>query len=863
MSLLLLIFVIVLLIQNGRLKDEIDRLKREKINYCPKCGKQLFKQPPKIAQKQNQQYNIPQTNNNLEVRTTKKIVEKPKMTDQEVKNNIILITGSILIVLAAIIYLTSSWSMTSNILKCIVIFILFFVFIFASYLAKNKLKLNQTARAFNYIALAYLPLSLISLSIFGLLGENFSINGMYQDFYLSFALFITSLIYYIEAKNENDKFLSIASVITTILAIIFLVNVFTNSFYIVIIFLYLYSYFLAILYEKKIYIHNENISKIILNIMYYSLLIILSFSILNLLSFTEISTSTILQFIALLILNIGLSLYTDNKILNKGIIPISIVIIFYLFTLIYDFDTILKQLIILSSIPVVYLYNFIVEKKINIFNFILVTFVFTIVFFISLLSFKDISIPIYLVSYLYVLLLGFTYYLSDNLKKAINWLVPICLEFSTILLVAEENLSINILLGLSTLIVVSSLIPKFKGITKELVIIPSILNIMYVLIAYSNKSLITTLLIIVSIITYYLLLLRINKNYKYPLYIAINIVMIYIGHLICNGLNSYTMALSIIIIIALEVIDERLKDNNNFIYILIDYFITAIALTITDKRTAFIMTIIIALVLAAHIFDNKKEKALYNIPLLTPLIYIGTSSVMTFYNFNTMIIIAILLIVGIPLLTIKNKDYSKYVFIPFAYLFILSNMDISLYIPIVLLLFVNIVYYISSNKNIIFKVLIIISTLMLYYRVIYDVGLNLTVFTVGILLLYSLYITRNIIKGDESLSKVIEYFLLIVINFYAITSYTSETDGMIYVVLLLIITIYSYLKKYGPSFLVSIIFILVNMFLLTRMFWLSLPWWIYILGVGIILILFAVLNEINEKSNLKNKFIELKNNLKL
>ena len=117
-------------------------------------------------------------------------------------------------------------------------------------------------------------------------------------------------------------------------------------------------------------------------------------------------------------------------------------------------------------------------------------------------------------------------------------------------------------------------------------------------------------------------------------------------------------------------------------------------------------------------------------------------------------------------------------------------------------------------------------------------------------------------KNTED-KKIIEYILLIIINLMAVSSYTSEVDGMLFVILLLIITIYSYLKKYGPAFIVSIAFILINMFLLTRVFWLSLPWWIYILVVGIVLIIFAILNEINEKDKVKNIITEFKTKLKL
>ena len=68
--------------------------------------------------------------------------------------------------------------------------------------------------------------------------------------------------------------------------------------------------------------------------------------------------------------------------------------------------------------------------------------------------------------------------------------------------------------------------------------------------------------------------------------------MIYLGKIICDGLVSYTMALSIIIIISLEVIEERFKDKGNFTYIIIDFIITALALTITDKRTYAIESVI-------------------------------------------------------------------------------------------------------------------------------------------------------------------------------------------------------------------------------------------------------------------------------
>ena len=81
-------------------------------------------------------------------------------------------------------------------------------------------------------------------------------------------------------------------------------------------------------------------------------------------------------------------------------------------------------------------------------------------------------------------------------------------------------------------------------------------------------------------------------------------------------------------------------------------------------------------------------------------------------------------------------------------------------------------------------------------------------------------------------------------------------DGIQFVFLLTTIVVTSYILKFGPIFIVSLIAILINVLLLTRTFWLTIPWWIYILVVGSILIIFSIYNEINtnkEKSKVLDK----------
>ena len=84
---------------------------------------------------------------------------------------------------------------------------------------------------------------------------------------------------------------------------------------------------------------------------------------------------------------------------------------------------------------------------------------------------------------------------------------------------------------------------------------------------------------------------------------------------------------------------------------------------------------------------------------------------------------------------------------------------------------------------------------------------------------------------------------------------------MIFVAILFLLTIISYIKKMGPIFFTTIIAIIVNVFLLTREFWFSIPWWAYMLVIGSGLIIFAIKNELSENKQrelLKKKLKAIK-----
>ena len=167
-----------------------------------------------------------------------------------IKNKFILMTGAILIVLAAIVFLTSTWYTIPNIIKTIVIVLLAGVFVGASKIAKTIFKLDETANTFLYIALAYLPISLFSISLFGLIGDYLSISGAGNNLYFAFSTVILSILYFMIGNRRKQIVLIHSSMIMQLLAVIFMSLCVNNSFSIAIFGIIVYNMIIFLLKEK-------------------------------------------------------------------------------------------------------------------------------------------------------------------------------------------------------------------------------------------------------------------------------------------------------------------------------------------------------------------------------------------------------------------------------------------------------------------------------------------------------------------------------------------------------------------------------------------------------------------------------------
>ena len=176
--------------------------------------------------------------------------EKKPVEKTDVKNILILISGSVLIVLAAIVFLATSWHSIPNVVKTITLVLLDIVFFALSYVAKAGFKLKQTAKTFKYIGLLYIPIVLISISVLRLFGDIITV-GQGKYIYYSVCTIFLSILYFIEASKNKSYLLTVFSLLFQALAVVSVVNVFTSDISVLVFGLLLYSFFANRLYNKE------------------------------------------------------------------------------------------------------------------------------------------------------------------------------------------------------------------------------------------------------------------------------------------------------------------------------------------------------------------------------------------------------------------------------------------------------------------------------------------------------------------------------------------------------------------------------------------------------------------------------------
>jgi len=249
--------------QNAILKRHIKRLQQriDELSMSPENKVEQVVETIKTKIEETKENIIEKISDVTQERSNKIKEEDREKKLKERKVTWILSTGVILVILAAIVFMISTWSVIPDFVKTFMLLATAGVFYVAGAVSKQTLKLEKTSFAFTILGNLYLPISLISISFFGLIGNYFSISGVGQSLYFALVCLISSIVYLYTLKIYDNKFLTWLLMLADLGIVISLVSFFTNNINIIYLSLILYN-LISMLVFNNVKVESEWLNRI-------------------------------------------------------------------------------------------------------------------------------------------------------------------------------------------------------------------------------------------------------------------------------------------------------------------------------------------------------------------------------------------------------------------------------------------------------------------------------------------------------------------------------------------------------------------------------------------------------------------------
>lgn len=842
-------------------------------------------------------------NNNINFYNQNGSIKKEK--EKTCGFQLMLSIGVFLIILASIIFATSTWKLYSNFIKVLILggeTLLFFVL---GILLKYVFKVKKTGNALTLISTILLPTTFLCAGYFNLFGNLFSLTGKYSTLFLSVTFLMEALVTLIR-KNiiKSNKYLF--SLICFFAGIFLLIYGIIKN---VCLTFVITSFILMLIniFKNKIFnnLKEFNIFNILVSIIFTFAYFYFSFDQL-------FSNNLLLEKLYLVFFIISLSLNfiiirpKDNEVLNifSVLYETMLVIWFVMFSknlLTSSFAFVISGLISYivyyisnnnyvktTSVIVSYIQGFL---GIFIICFVkecvimapIISFIYIVLTFIGSLNKDKLKIiniifePIYLI----MLAIGILIqpFIIKNIKAIdVIMVINTCLIIATIVSTIRKNKVKNcyliiLIIGLFIqslcsyfssvmyfvtafiiylLLIIYSLMSKDE-FSKNLLDALCILSLSSVLIGLNKYTLISSLITTILLIIFSILNKTNNKKYLYLSLVSIPMIMI-ISNLSFN--YSIKKDLSMIILIPSLLILTRkflnaLKENDKIVLEFI--FISALALSITSPSIMFIYLILLYVVALLL----KKE---YTLSSKTYFNYLIFFSIISFLNVSAdkldnlyMIGIIALLVINQILFRIlyekRNIIFEAFHSIV-SLLLIISlvnnlgfNNFISFAISFVLLVILCLIYADERMKYTVISFMVYPLSIIIKSVNIYTVRiiLNLFIWMIPITVL-----SRKVFKLDNTISTIIESVILpimFIIFIFNISLQVGLTLGIISVLSIIIGLAFKY-KSYSVTGYVTLV---LTVIIQTFELWGKMPWWVYLLITGIILVVLAALRESKKK----------------
>lgn len=214
--------VIIMYQKNKKMRDRLHELERINEGFHFHESENIVM--PKSEEPSQCNYEQPQTVAPQLVKPQERVIEKSFNQNTKINAlNIVFLIGILFIVIAGLIFATTTWQVLPNLVKVGVIFFLIIVFFVASYFARSKLHLVQTGLTFYSLGSFFIPLSFLGMGYFKMLGNYFAIGGKgsYLLFFVAFFLLTITLAF--GAGSFKSKLFIWLAYISGTIALLFMV----------------------------------------------------------------------------------------------------------------------------------------------------------------------------------------------------------------------------------------------------------------------------------------------------------------------------------------------------------------------------------------------------------------------------------------------------------------------------------------------------------------------------------------------------------------------------------------------------------------------------------------------------------------
>ncbi len=230
-AIILLIFVIILAKRNQDYQDDIHQLRHFLYEHNLLDEYNASQTKKEVIRVEKKEEKVPlvkldyiETPSEPKMKQEESILpelskEERQKQIQRKKNTFILAAGAFLIVLAAIVFLLTTWNTTPKVIKVGVMIVLIGLFIGLSVLSDKKYHLEQTSKTFYYIAMALIPIVLVALFAFKLVGNYF-----YKEaplLYGTLCCLFLAILYGYESSKAKRTVLLVAGLSFQVLTLIF------------------------------------------------------------------------------------------------------------------------------------------------------------------------------------------------------------------------------------------------------------------------------------------------------------------------------------------------------------------------------------------------------------------------------------------------------------------------------------------------------------------------------------------------------------------------------------------------------------------------------------------------------------------